>query len=135
MDINNLLRQHNEIFDLVKQIRTYDSKEKVNENAATIAKSLAKLSGIIKMHLLSEDQFLYPVLSKHENSKVRNTAMLFDTEMGKLAKVFEEYKMKYVIASKIIQNTAGFLLDTKAIFTALEKRIKKEDLELYPLLK
>jgi len=75
------------------------------------------------------------VLSKHENSKVRNTAMLFDTEMGKLAKVFEEYKMKYVIASKIIQNTAGFLLDTKAIFTALEKRIKKEDLELYPLLK
>jgi len=134
MDIVNLERQHKEVYTLVEEIRSYD-KTSAAEHAPAIAKSLAQLSGIIKMHLLSEDKFLYPALKQHADEKVRTTAVAFDEEMQALAKAFEAYKAKYIIASKIIQNTEEFLKETKAVFATLEKRMRKEDQELYPLLK
>lgn len=87
------------------------------------------------MHLAAEDKFVYPVLIKHQNSKIKTTAEAFINEMGELAKIFEEYKMKYLGASKIAENATTFLLDSKKVFTALNERIRKEDLSLYPLLK
>ena len=134
MDMDHLLRQHNEIFTLIREIEKYKKAEAVKENAAAIARLLAQLSGIIKMHLLSEDKFLYPALKVHENTKVRETAMKFDDEMKELAQSFEQYKAKYIIASKIVENTNEFLGETEAVFHIINKRMEKENLELYPLL-
>lgn len=135
MDINNLLRQHNEVFDLMDKISTYQSSEQVKENVWEISNLLARLSGIIKMHLASEDKFVYPALSKHKESKIRNTAEAFVNEMGELAKVFEKYKIKFLGAGKIAENAADFLVESKIVFSALRERIRKENLSLYPLLK
>ncbi|CQR75029.1 hypothetical protein SOV_35330 [Sporomusa ovata DSM 2662] len=135
MDINNLVRQHNEVIDLVDKINTYQSQEQVKENALEISNMLARLSGIIKMHLASEDKFVYPVLIKHTDSQIRNTAEAFVNEMGELAKVFEKYKMKFLGSSKIAENAADFLVESKIVFSALSERIKKENSLLYPLVK
>lgn len=135
MDVNNLLRQHNEVLDLINKLSTYQNQEKVQENACEISKLLAQLSGIIKIHLASEDKYVYPVLMKHPDIKIKTTAEAYVNEMGALAKIFEEYKMKYLGASKIAGNAAAFSLESKKVFSALKERIRKENLFLYPLLK
>lgn len=135
MDINNLQRQHKDVLDLIKKIRAYQTQEQVKENAFEISNSLAQLSGIIKMHLASEDKYVYPVLMQHHDIKIKTTAEAFAYEMGALAKVFEKYKMKYLGASKVAENAAAFLSETEKVFSVLKERISKEDLSLYPLLK
>ncbi|SDE98418.1 hypothetical protein [Sporomusa acidovorans] len=56
MDINNLQRQHKDVFNLIDKISTYQNQEQVKEHALEISKLFAQLSGIIKMHLASEDK-------------------------------------------------------------------------------
>lgn len=58
MDIQNILRQHQDILELIDKIGLYRSEQQVETNAFEIAKLLAQLAGIIKMHLVSEDQFV-----------------------------------------------------------------------------
>lgn len=36
MDINNLLRQHNDVLDLINKFSTYQNQEQVKENAFEI---------------------------------------------------------------------------------------------------
>ena len=134
MDIENLSRQHHDIFALVNRIRAYSGEDQIRENAAVIAKTLAQLSGIIKMHLLAEDKFVYPVLRTHVDSRVCNAADAFAAEMGELASVFTAYKSKYLIAGRIAEDAAAFFSETTRVFAALEKRINKEERELYPLV-
>lgn len=134
MDISNIVRQHKEVLDLMDKISTYQSEEQVQKNAFEIAKLLAQLAGIIKIHLSSEDKFVYPVLITHQDNKIRNTAQDFAREMGELAPIFEGYKVKYYGGSKIAGNAAAFLAESAEVFTALKARIKKEDIALYPLL-
>ena len=107
----------------------------MKENSFEISKSLAQLSGILKIHLASEDKYVYPVLIKHQDSKIRRVAEDFSKEMGELAKVFDAYKVKYFGANKIAENAETFLVETKEVFSVLSVRIKKEDISLYPLLK
>lgn len=135
MDTNNLLRQHKEVVELLKKISVYQNPKQVTENALEISKLLAQLSGIIKIHLAAEDKYVYPALSLHQDSQIRNTAQTFADEMGALATVFEAYKMRYFGASKIAENATAFLLESEKVFAVLKERIRKEDLSLYPLLK
>lgn len=135
MDIKNILRQHDEVFALIKQVRAYQNQEQVREHAFEISKAVAQLAGILKVHLSSEDKFVYPVLVKHQEAAIRTTAETFANEMGELFKVFDAYKTKYMGASKIAENAAAFLDETKTVFLALETRINKENMSLYPLLK
>lgn len=135
MDIDNILRQHDEVFEIIKKMRTYQNQEKVQANAFEISKLLAQLSGILKVHLLSEDKFVYPALMKQDDDKVRTTAETFAKEMGELGETFEAYKIKYLHAGKISDDAAAFLAATKEVFTALENRINRENARLYPLLK
>ncbi|WP_027937515.1 hemerythrin domain-containing protein [Anaeroarcus burkinensis] len=135
MDIKNILRQHDEVFALIKQVRAYQNQEQVREHAFEISKAVAQLAGILKVHLSSEDKFVYPVLVKHQEAAIRTTAETFANEMGELFKVFDAYKTKYMGASKIAENAAAFLDETKTVFLALETRIDKENMSLYPLLK
>lgn len=135
MDISNILRQHDEVFEIVKKMRTYQNQEKVQEYAFEISKLLAQLSGILKVHLLSEDKFVYPALMKQQDVKVRTTAETFAKEMGELGAIFEVYKAKYLLASKIADDAVAFLAATKDVLIALENRINRENAYLYPLLK
>lgn len=135
MDIQNILRQHQDILELIDKIGLYRSEQQVETNAFEIAKLLAQLAGIIKMHLVSEDQFVYPSLIKHDDVQVRNTADSFVSEMGKIAAVFTKYKTKYLGASKISADASRFLSESEIVLSALKERIKREDQSLYPLLK
>ncbi len=53
--------------------------------------------------------------------------------MGDLSNVYADFKTKYNTRSKIMTNSAAFLTDAKVVFSAIEKRIQKEDQDLYKL--
>lgn len=130
----NLERQHQEFFDLITKMELHKSEQQVKDNAGTISLLLSQLSGKLKIHIISEDKFLYPALMKNTNPKIKTTSQAFFEEMGGLSKVFEEFKNSFATTNKIASNSAAFLRESQKVFLALKKRIEKENKDLYPLL-
>ncbi len=134
MDMENLVRQHSQMLEIANKIRFYKDERQVQKDAAEISPLLSQLSGMLGVHLMSEDRFLYPKLTLHSERQIRETAQKFADEMGDLSKVFGEYKMNYLGAHKIAGNAGRFIADSQIVLTALVKRISNEDAALYPLL-
>lgn len=133
-DVKNLLRQHNEILELIGKINAFTTSQQIEANAFSISLLLGQLAGKIKIHMTTEDKFVYPALLNHANPKVQSLSRQFADEMGDLAKTFDSYKTKYMNAREISANPASFLQQTKLVAAALATRIEKENTELYPLL-
>lgn len=133
-DVTNLLRQHNEILDLAGKISAFKTEQQIQADAFAISLLLAQLAGKIKIHMNTEDRFVYPSLLNHASPKVQTVSRQFADEMGDIAQTFESYKTKYMNAREISANPTTFLHGTRLITTALTKRIEKENNELYPLL-
>ncbi len=96
---------------------------------------VSRLAGLLKIHLLEEDEFLYPRLMKSNDDSVKNMAEQYNIEMGSLAAEYALFKGKYNMANKIKDNLAEFLLEGKRIINRLKIRIEKENFELYRLVK
>lgn len=116
------------LYRLILAIQTADPESKAND----IAFHINALSGKLKMHLMSEDKFLYPALMHSNRQEVRDTAKDFNHEMGGLAELFNSFVQQYNTLFKILQNKNSFLTDSKKIFSLIEERIRREDGKLYP---
>lgn len=125
--IDLMKRQHTEISLILNKLKEVMSGEDNN----LIAKCINELAGKLTMHLKYEDDYLYPQLLKSDNSIIKNTTNKFMKEMGDLASVFVEFKNKYNTKSKIDADVNGFKKSCKEVIKALEKRLHKEDTELY----
>ena len=134
MYLDNFNQQHKDIKGLVATIQQYKFTQEVESHAGDIARALAKLAGLLSIHLAAEDKYLYPSLQKSEDQAVRDCATTFAKEMGGLAENFTSYKESYSTATKIKGAIDGFLTDTKVIMEALSCRLQKEEQELYPLI-
>lgn len=135
MDFTVFERQHEEILRLAASIKKQLQKNELSEKHYEAALALGKLAGLISEHLYAEDKFLYPGLLNHPSAEVQATASRFISEMGDIAKTFTDYKTKFMKANKIKNDPEGFIAESEAIITGLEKRIEMEEKELYPLLK
>jgi Hemerythrin HHE cation binding domain. len=58
-NLDILIRQHEEMLTIIKAIETA-AQTSQEDKAEEIAYNMNALSGKMKMHLLKEDQFLYP---------------------------------------------------------------------------
>ncbi|NLY77931.1 MAG: hemerythrin domain-containing protein [Tissierellia bacterium] len=134
MNISNLTRQHEEIRACMDNVLNYISKNNLADSAADIAKELNMLAGKLKIHLISENDFLYPDLLKSSNLKVKELAEAYMDEMTSIGDKFMKYKDNYNTKTKIESNVDAFIRDTKETFQLLEVRLNKEDKELYPKL-
>lgn len=135
MDIENLVRQHHDMLLLIEDLEQSQTVEAVKDNAFDLSKTLAHLSGILKMHLSAEDKYLYPKLLKDPDAKICETARSFIREMGEIGEKFTDYKNHYMGASKIADHPEAFLSETRTISLAVRTRMKKEESGLYSLLK
>lgn len=133
MNINGLTRQHNEIRDEVNKLKLFISNDVIS-SSYEMAKEICFMAGKLKVHLQSEDKYLYPKLLESNNSELRNLARSYISEMSSLSSEFELYKNKYNTKSKIIGNSTEIINETKKVLGLLEKRLDKEDSELYPLI-
>ena len=132
-NINNLTRQHIEILEMIYNIKELINKD-LEVECSEIAKNINLLSGKLRIHLESEDKFLYPNLLKNENEKIKNIAKCYIDEMGDILNIFNNYKNQFNTRSKIINNKDKFIINTKEVFDKIEKRMESEDRELYKLL-
>lgn len=133
MDISNLKRQHNDIANFITEFDGYLMVEKVSISAFELTKKIARLAGLLKMHLKYEDDVLYPKLNISTDQKVRLTTERFINEMGGLSKAFDEYRNLYKRSSQIKDKPEAFIRDTQKIMEALWKRVQKENEDLYLL--
>lgn len=129
-----LKKQHQNINVIIKDsIRLVNAKD-LESNALEIAKNISILAGILQIHLSHEDQFLYPNLLNSDVPEIRKKAKAYIDEMGNLKAIYTEFKNKYNTKSKLMQNPSDFEIAFFDVFRAIEKRMMKEDSDLYLLL-
>lgn len=133
-DIKNLTRQHGDIDLLIGNIKNL-SKGNIESSIDIIVKDINMLAGKLKIHLDTEDKFLYPDLLNMNNEVLNTMAKEYMKEMGNISSEFIKYKNSFNTKNKIISNVEQFKIQTVEIFEILERRINKEERELYPRLK
>jgi Hemerythrin HHE cation binding domain len=120
-------QQHDEILATVGEL---NDQIKAKAEAQVLRGVLSNLAGKLNFHLAMEDKALYPRIMK--DGKAQALATKFRDEMGGLGDAFTAYSNKWQ-ASAIRNDPAGFAAETRKVFTALGKRIARENAELYPL--
>lgn len=133
-DIKNLTRQHGDIDLLIGNIKKL-SKGDIESSIDIIVKDINMLAGKLKIHLDTEDKFLYPDLLNMNNEVLNTMAKEYMKEMGNISSEFIKYKNSFNTKNKIMSNVEQFKIQTVKIFEILERRINKEERELYPRLK
>lgn len=133
--LENLNRQHETISAEVNFIEAEAKKGSSSINVAETSLHISRLAGLLKMHLMEEDKFLYPDLFKCADKEIQTMANLYSNEMGDLTNKYTEYKNNYNVGSKITAKMDTFAIDTKITMEALKRRMEKEDNELYHLIK
>ena len=126
-------QHHREVGGLVARIRRELDAGRIASDAAPVATVLRELFGKFGVHLSIEDATLYPRLLKHADGRVRGTAERFQREMGDLKLRFDDYRRRWPGPIAIIGDVAGFVAETVAMLELLERRIAREDMELYDL--
>jgi hypothetical protein len=121
-------QQHDEILEMVGELNT---KLKARADAQDLRGALSNLAGKLNFHLAMEDKALYPRLMKMD-AQASKMASRFLEEMGGLGEVFVTYNNRWQV-SAIRSDPEGFAAETRKVFTALGKRIARENAELYPM--
>lgn len=135
IDTRTLKRQHEQIGNVVADLKENFGKESDLEfRASEIAHQINLLAGLLKIHLGTEDRCMYPYLLQSGSEELRKTAQDYMEEMGNISEEFVEYKKRFNTRTKIMNDTRGFIIETQKIITTIEERIKKEDINLYPVL-
>jgi len=132
-NLDQLKRQHVEIFEVLNNTKSLIQKKDLENDSMAIAKNINNIAGKLQVHLNNEDRFLYPAFLKSESAELKTKAQAYSSEMGDLSSVYTDFKTKYNTRSKIMADSAAFLSDAKTVFDAIEKRIEKEDHDLYKL--
>ena len=121
-------QQHDEILEMVGEL---NARLKAQADAQDLRGALSNLAGKINFHLAMEDKALYPRLLKMDAGASKLAARFMD-EMGGLGAAFAAYNAKWQV-SAIRADPAGFAAATRDVFSALGKRIARENASLYPL--
>jgi len=132
----SLRRQHDSALALVREISAMLAdpaylSTRAGSNEAGL--SLAKLTGLLRIHFAQEDQYLYPSLMTSNRQEVAQMAQQFFDEMGQLRPVYFAYATKWSAGDAIRTDPQGFCTESQAVFAALGDRIKRENEGLYPL--
>jgi len=134
MNLNNYLEQHRTMESEITTIKSLINTKDVQQNAGDIALHISTLAGKLKIHLSMEDKYLYPGLQNSDDERVKKLAEDYQKEMGDLAEKFVTYKDKYNTKLKIVQNLSTLKQETTNILLVIEKRIYREEKELYKFI-
>lgn len=128
---NQMKDAHKNIYSLIADVRKMMNN--TEENSAQIAKEISRLSGSLKIHLGSEDRYLYSAMQKSSDLTLQKKAKEYQNEMGSLSQEFMTFKDNYNTQSKMQRNIKTAEKDISEMFKKIEARMHREDNELYPL--
>lgn len=128
-----LRRQHDFLSDCAAQLTAMARVIRTPADAEAAVALLAKMAGVVHVHLAAEDKSLYPRMMASTHPVVAETARRFSRRMGSLAQSYGAYVERWSTAGAIIANPAGFREHTESVMAALGTRIQMENETLYPL--
>ena len=131
MDMELYVTKHRVIQDYLEQLTELVNGTINKTNAPLIAELINKTTGVLNMHLASEDRFVYPKLLENNDQRIRSIARSYMDEMTKIADAYLAFHKKYNTPSKILANTDEFKKTFKQVRDALLMRIDREEKELY----
>lgn len=135
VNMDNFMRQHKDIIEELGIIDKIISKQDYLNYLDEFVSHINNLAGRLKIHLNSEDNFLYPNLLNGENLNLKEMANSYIEEMGDIANEFAKYKNQFNTKRKINERLDTFITQTKLIVNQIKMRILKEENELYMLIK
>lgn len=135
MELKNYMEQHDRIREELEILKTLCKNRDLEQTASEIALHISSLAGKLKIHLSSEDQYLYPALLRSVDSKLVNQAEEYQREMGNLLALFTEFKDKYNTKIKILSERDSFFGEIEKIMRSIVTRMEKEESGLYRLVK
>ena len=131
MDMDLYITKHRVMQDYLRQLTNLVNGTIDKANAPLIAELINKTTGVLNMHLASEDHFVYPKLLKAGDTRVRSITQRYMDEMTKIADAYLAFHKKYNTPSKILADTAEFKQTFKKVRDALLLRMEREEKELY----
>jgi iron-sulfur cluster repair protein YtfE (RIC family) len=135
MELKHYMDQHERIWEELNIIKALCKKKDIEQDAAEIALHINSLAGKLKIHLSSEDQYLYPSFLQSNDSKLVTMAVEYQKEMGNLLAVFTEFKEGFNTKFKILAEKDRFYSEADKIVRTIEMRMQKEENGLYRLVK
>ena len=127
-------KQHDGILEIIAIILNILDPETIKNNSHGIRKQITKLAGVVKVHLVLEDNSLYPVLANNENRVLKETSAQFMEEMGSISNSFNAYLEKWSTVSSIKSETRLFITETQSLLDSLKSRIERENDSFYKLI-
>lgn len=129
-----LKRQHQEISEILAEIKKDLDKGGLDKEATKMATKISILAGKLKIHLNTEDKYMYPQLLQSGNEEMKKIAQSFIKEMGDISREFVSFKDRFNTRIKITGDPQGFIRESDRIFEVLKERIAKEDSSLYTII-
>ncbi len=130
-----LEQQHIGIKAVISETKSLLNTLEDNASQKAVAKNISQLAGQLKIHLSHEDRFLYPSLLKSDDKTLQVKTNQYIKEMGGLSEIYSDFKVKYNTVPKIQDNVTVAKREIKEVLNAVEKRIFKEDSDLYMIAK
>ena len=102
-------------------------------NAEEIRKQLSVFVGKIRIHFATEYEQLYLKAMASADEQLQTTSKKLFDEMSELSNHLIGHSQKWSQASMILEKPEIFVLESRAIFSALKARITMEEAIFYPL--
>ncbi len=131
--IGQLQSQHEACLAIVHDIEARSAVIADRGAAVEITLMLARLTGILRIHLALEDEILYPALRNASDARIAETAERYWQEMGGLAGAFLDFVDRWKRADTLLAEADRFRSESTLVFGALAERIAREHGEIYPM--
>jgi hemerythrin-like domain-containing protein len=131
--IAQLQSQHEACLAIVEDIKERSAHVADRPSAVEITLMLARLTGILRIHLALEDEILYPALRKSSDPQIADIGERSWRDMGGLADVFLDFIDRWKRADVLLAEQARFRSESETVFRALAQRIEMEHRDIYPL--
>jgi CheY-like chemotaxis protein len=131
LKIAHLRAQHEQILLVVARIEGLVDQHNVLTDAPWIRHAVSVLASHLRLHLETEDRHLYPAMMGSAEPRARDMAKHMHEEMGGLQAAFDAYHEQWT-EENIRRQGVEFSAATKAVITALRRRIARENEDLYP---
>lgn len=131
--LQSLSRQHDHALQLTLRLINLMAAHRPHDDPYPIALQLARWVNLLRAHLASEDEWLYPAMIASRDAAAAATASAFQADMGHLAQGLEDFNRRWSCSAAIGADFGGFHRDALELFAAFDRRIAREDRDLYPL--
>ncbi len=130
----HLQSQHEACFAIVQDIKARSVSIADRPGAVEVTIMLARLTGILRIHLALEDEILYPALRNSNDPGIAEIGERYWRELGGMADTFLDFIDRWKRADVLLAEQARFRCESAEVFKTLAKRIAIEHREVYPLV-